>query len=197
MLAIIEETVTPACLWRENPYRLVSLWDMLRFNAHTFVAVSTNIGQLLMDIRSGRLPNMESAKSVHQGLELIRTECLDLGLKFSAEQAQRLNVQESWIAAAEQSNPIPMRNLEGQLRELQQRICDEMKGRVYLQLNPDNSQLYSPTEPAFGQVVFDNFPSAIDDVVEAGNCLAMDRSTAAVFHLMRVMESALKVLGRE
>jgi hypothetical protein len=34
------------------------------------------------------------------------------------------------------------------------------------------------------------------DIEEAGKCLACNRSTAAVFHLMRVMEVALRVLAK-
>jgi hypothetical protein len=52
-------------------------------------------------------------------------------------------------------------------------------------------------EKSFGQKVYDAFPSARLDVKEAGNCLAGDCATAAVFHLMRVAEVALRELARD
>jgi hypothetical protein len=48
----------------------------------------------------------------------------------------------------------------------------------------------------FGQLVNDKFPASIDDIEEAGKCIALGRGTGAVMHLMRVMEVGLKSLGR-
>ena len=47
----------------------------------------------------------------------------------------------------------------------------------------------------FGKAVGDAFPSATYDIAESGACLALDRGTACVFHLMRVLEIGLTVLG--
>lgn len=49
----------------------------------------------------------------------------------------------------------------------------------------------------FGQAVKKAFPSAAEDICEAGNCLAAECNTAAVFHLMRVAEVGLKALARD
>ncbi len=48
----------------------------------------------------------------------------------------------------------------------------------------------------FGIEVFNSFPSANDDIAEAGNCLALERPTACVMHLMRVCEAGLKALAK-
>ena len=47
----------------------------------------------------------------------------------------------------------------------------------------------------FGDEVFNKFPSAKNDIFEAGTCLALERGTATVMHLMRVVEVGLKVLA--
>jgi hypothetical protein len=47
----------------------------------------------------------------------------------------------------------------------------------------------------FGDEVFDKFPSARNDISEAGTCLALERGTACVMHLMRACEVGLKVLA--
>lgn len=56
---------------------------------------------------------------------------------------------------------------------------------------PDGAELFRQKNPFFGDKVEDAFPRAAEDISEAGKCLALDRSTAAVFHLMRAMESAV------
>jgi hypothetical protein len=50
-------------------------------------------------------------------------------------------------------------------------------------------------ERLFGEEVYDSFPAAREDIREAGNCIAAECCTAAVFHLMRAAEVALRVLA--
>jgi hypothetical protein len=47
----------------------------------------------------------------------------------------------------------------------------------------------------FEESVYVRFPSTSDDIEEAGKCLGMGRNTAAAFHLMRVLEVALRRLA--
>jgi hypothetical protein len=47
----------------------------------------------------------------------------------------------------------------------------------------------------FGESVNNAFPSAAPDIREAGNCLAADCNTAAVFHLMRAVEWGLRAFA--
>jgi hypothetical protein len=47
----------------------------------------------------------------------------------------------------------------------------------------------------FDVFVTDIYPQLSYDIVEAGNCLALDRTTACVFHLMRVMEFGVQRFG--
>ncbi len=54
---------------------------------------------------------------------------------------------------------------------------------------------YYDQQELFGKEVFDNFPSANNDISEAGTCLALERGTACVMHLMRVSEVGLKALA--
>ena len=51
-------------------------------------------------------------------------------------------------------------------------------------------------EKPLGESVYAAFPSARDDAKAAGNCLAADLNTAAVFHLMRIVEIGLRKLAR-
>ena len=69
-----------------------------------------------------------------------------------------------------------------------------MKSRTFLCIEPKQARLLIG-ESLFGKDVRVAFPSAIIDIEEAGKCLAFERWTACVFHLMRVMETGLHVLG--
>ena len=50
-----ERAALPVCLppWRENPYRLVSLWDMLRFHAGSFVIRAASLMKFWQGLRHG------------------------------------------------------------------------------------------------------------------------------------------------
>jgi hypothetical protein len=49
----------------------------------------------------------------------------------------------------------------------------------------------------FSKAVYETIPESAYDIHAAGNCLAFDLNTAAVFHLMRVAEIGLRCLAGE
>ncbi len=69
-------------------------------------------------------------------------------------------------------------------------IHHELDGRISLMISPSKVSYYRQLEHLFGQEVFDKFDAAREDIEEAGKCIALGRSTAAVFHLMRALENA-------
>src|ERR1700719_4665247 len=71
----------------------------------------------------------------------------------------------------------------------------ELLNRVFVEPEPRYKQYYEQTL-LLGQSVFDAFPSANDDIYEAGMCLALERATACVMHLNRVLECGLLALAR-
>ena len=81
------------------------------------------------------------------------------------------------------------------LRELQSRIEDQLSSKHFLFIQPARIDYYQ-SPMLFGQNVNDKFPAAIGDIEDAGKCLAVGLGTSAVMHLMRVMESGLKTLGK-
>jgi hypothetical protein len=70
----------------------------------------------------------------------------------------------------------------------------EAHAKVFLGLDTSNAALWNDTQP-FGADVFAAFPSAQLDISEASKCLAVNRGTACVMHLMRAIEVALKALA--
>lgn len=88
----------------------------------------------------------------------------------------------------------------GQLKEtcsdLLSRLLDEAFATVFLSIDSDKTKFYTETN-LFGAEVAERLAPAIGDIEEAGKCLALDRGTACVFHLMRVMEVGLKRLASD
>ncbi len=72
-------------------------------------------------------------------------------------------------------------------------VYHELEQRKFFHLPTDRAK-YFDHEKLFGDDVYSAFPPAIPDVRESGNCLAMGRNTAAVFHLMRSVEWGLRAL---
>lgn len=81
------------------------------------------------------------------------------------------------------------------VRELKTRLKDELNEREFLYAPPAMVKFYK--DPMlFGKDVNDRFPMAIDDIEEAGKCLALGQGTACVLHTMRIIEVGLKALGK-
>jgi len=78
--------------------------------------------------------------------------------------------------------------------ELQRRIKDEIQSILWLYIPRERAKYYASNE--FGEDVLGAFHSAGYDIEEAGKCYALARYTACVFHLMRVMEVALRALAK-
>lgn len=139
-------------------------------------------------------------ETLHAGALQFHKSCTDLGLGMCAASAARLIVVLDRVAAVLANNPnesgvqignaesIPM---QGYMAEIANRIKDELGSRLMLVIPTENAAQYEQLEPPFGKDFAGKFPSAQYDLAEAGKCLALSRSTAAVFHLMRVIEVGL------
>ena len=76
-------------------------------------------------------------------------------------------------------------------------LKDELDGKKFLTLTLKEADLYEASSPPFGEKVENRFQIIVDDIRESSKCLALGRSTATVFHLMRVMEAGLRALAAE
>jgi hypothetical protein len=79
--------------------------------------------------------------------------------------------------------------------EIQTRVVDDLSDRWFLHIPPSSVELYLQPTPPFGTKVEKQFPLMSEDISEATKCLALRRSTAVVFHLMRVMELGVQSFG--
>ena len=79
---------------------------------------------------------------------------------------------------------------------LERRLIDELKLVSCFALEGHAQELYQ-AERLFGTNVADRFAAVVVDIEEAGKCLALDRATACVFHLMRVLDHGLQRLATD
>lgn len=125
----------------------------------------------------------ESKKSIAQYTTGMRALCQELHLPTSDDLATYLDTSRNWGM------------FRSSLAALEKAIHAELKQRLFFE--PDaRFKPHFKNDQLFGPEVFKAFPSANDDIYEAGMCLALERGTACVMHLMRVVESGLKVLAK-
>jgi len=198
------------------PYRLWSVWDMYRLNARKFVYACLSLSalsQFLVTIRQVR-PPVQVRGSKHFLLEAreetneLRTILGDMGLPVSAEACQTV-LQRMDDALANPQNeshghfqliePAAM-GIEASLIDLKNTLPRELESQYVLAMPFNKIKYYEQRDPLFGSDVATKFASAAAfEIDESGKCFSLNRYTATVFHLMRVMEvgitAARKSLG--
>src|ERR1700704_2760134 len=86
-------------------------------------------------------------------------------------------------------------DLVSALTNVERTMHQELLNREFIE--PDVKYIkYYDKPKLFDDLVFDNFPSANDDIYEAGMCLALERATACVMHLNRALECGLAALAK-
>lgn len=71
----------------------------------------------------------------------------------------------------------------------------QMASKVTISLPSRHASYLAKEDCPYGRDVEDAFPEAGEDILEAARCLALGRSTAVVFHLMRAMEAAVQKIA--
>lgn len=115
----------------------------------------------------------------------FESECRRIGLPITASGLSRLK------AAIGYEGRFFLKTRIDSLREV---FLDEVWDLKFL-LVPKEVVVYPAGEP-LGREVALRFPQFTEDLDEAAKCLALGMGTATVFHLMRVMELAVRLLGR-
>lgn len=116
--------------------------------------------------------------------------CEKVGFRNGQDAAYALTMKMSHLSSHDSSSMFTdLDNLDNQL------IRDEFE-HTFIQISGERRRYANRTQP-LGKDVAAKFPSAESDLIEAGNCLAVECNTAAAFHLMRAAEVGLWELGRD
>jgi len=81
------------------------------------------------------------------------------------------------------------------LIELQNNLWVDLSSCWFLMLTSEVRDFYEQANPPFGEMVAKTFPELSNEIAAASRCYALDEWTACVFHLMRLLEQALRVLA--
>jgi hypothetical protein len=161
---------------------------MLRLYAERFVDASNYLGALAtvaeqFEDRSETI-NMQSGDlvpaNIKKNLDQLLADREALKLRLTVIQIKRL---------LNNTNDLEPKMLQRHLHSIFMRFRDELEDRAMYWIPPDRSVYYE--EPLQGwSAVIDRFGCAFD-VEEARKCVALERYTAAVFHLMKIVEAAV------
>ena len=180
---------------RFQPRGLVSLWDMLEIDAWEFVTTIQSLatmefalGQKDSIAKNGKqkINDEEAREMVLSSLEAFIRSCYALSANNSVAKAQRVRKR---IIDRE----CTYKELRMAIIDMRDRFRDELESVKLFGMNERESVFFdsSPSER-----VAEAFPSACFDLEEAGKCMALNRSTAAVLHLMRALEHPLQAMAK-
>jgi len=188
----------PACdCLAIQPGRTWSVWDMLEINGPLFVGVVAQMTRYETTIEIRR----------KQGEDVNVSMADDLRKIFSAQMQsllidlKTLDALVTHAAATElDRHLLTDRNftfgeLHFKLREMKNTLLRELDLRKLFVLDTRRSIYYAPAGKLIADAVLQRFPQLLDDIEGAGHCVATGEGTAAVMHLMRVMEVGLKALS--
>lgn len=116
-------------------------------------------------------------------VDKLEDVCVEHGFKSSGDKCER--IKERFRSA----DTIPIDYPEGAalLRDLRERIEDDLKSHLFAHLTPEEADLYSsPTK--HWDIAVSRFPRIRFDVEECSKCFALSRYGAAIFHVLLVAE---------
>lgn len=183
-----------------NSHRLVSLWEIMNiFKSWELARLLGELSKLqhhCLEIKGQtgggtKTPHSVIKKSLAR-LRGIEKLCRETGFNAAMNKS---GLTASHIEAAAN---LDVSALQCDLRNVEDVLLTELFTHRFLYVNPDRAKYLqvfaSKEEPIFGSKVWGAFPAARFDIQEAGNCLAAECNTAAVFHLMRAVEWGLRAL---
>ena len=126
----------------------------------------------------------EHAKFFLDGAKEICSFCDDAGFSMTKIPLQRL------LRIADTDRGVDFETLGHLYGNALERLRDEASAISVFRISSDKVKYYDERVP-MGDSVSDSFPSTAFDAVETYRCFALNRNTACVFHLMRIMEIGL------
>ncbi len=179
----------------QQPYEWVSLMELLEMYAGAYWRMSGMIGQIICHLEAGAM-GATLSEQVHDAvggtLGELQRDMERLRLESPLKQLQRIR---DYLNGKESNGEVVYSVLRQRIAALHERMIDDLEARCFLCVPQEVTELYRQPRPLFGEEVEKKFPQMAEDVSEAGKCLSLYRPTAAVFHLMRVMEIAVQRFG--
>jgi hypothetical protein len=87
--------------------------------------------------------------------------------------------------------------LSSELHHLFRTIELELGFAIFVQIPADRHGYYELLQSRLNENIPLKLPSVVSDLEEGSKCFALGRPTACVFHMMRVMEISVQILGKK
>lgn len=147
------------------------------------------VGKLRKSRGAGAEVNPSVVAAIRHNVGSLINICGQIGLESTV---RALRNEDSFLQSKEWVKTAA--SLESHLRMIRVHVVQGLHSIEFLYVAQDRTTCVDH-EALFGESVKSAFPSAAGDIVAAGNCLAAECSTAAVFHLMRAAEIGLRALA--
>lgn len=174
--------------------KIVSLWDMFELKADAFVravARFSNLnGHLAVSLSQMELVGKKEREMIIGQLSGFAADAVTMELPVTRKAVVR------WLERIADPEPIKFVELRMMLVDVENRFKDEVGATKLYAICGRDIDLLSPASVLLGEAVMTAYPSIQYDCEEAAKCLCMDRPTASVFHVMRMLEIGLKALHR-
>lgn len=181
------------------PGKLWSLLEMLELNANAFIGAATQVRSLIHRIENVTEKNThivgDDLSFIANHLDGFIVEVEKIGARSASIAANRLLQQ----VLSEVPN-LSYSAAQMRIIEIESRFADHLVDIKMFVLNQQETILMQPVDgllsvaghpvEGFAQA----FPNASFEIEEASKCIALSRSTAAVFHSMRALECGIKAM---
>jgi hypothetical protein len=149
---------------------------MLTSYARIFVSAFGGLQRLRYSI-SPSGPSVPFPDEIKEILDLVSNSGHFLGLHGTKRLADDLS---------ERIGTISNDALAAKIQSIEVLMKKELADKEFFHVPKERVDFYN-NKSLCGELVAEKFPYAVPDIIEAGNCYALDRPTACVFHLMRVI----------
>jgi hypothetical protein len=118
----------------------------------------------------------------------VQMECVNHGLSETAKKCAR-------IMHDCHSRPVTYREIIAALKELRERLEDELESQLFLHLSPQEAEAYEKPAKDWSKAIA-RFPRIRTDVEDSSKCFAFGMYAAAVFHILLVAEFGVIELAK-
>jgi len=179
-IAVLEiECVTAAHLWETSPYGVVSLLEMLRLYADMFIKTFWGLSEIegKWHRSDGKIPIPQALAAAIVNLDVL---CQHHGLTHTAQKCARVR---------QECQTVGMSYRDGvtALKEIRERLEDELHSRLFLQVPQESVKAYIDPLEGWKEVTA-RFHKTRTDIEDSSKCFALEMYSASVFHVLLVAE---------
>ncbi|MGO9571775.1 MAG: hypothetical protein ACLP5H_29970 [Desulfomonilaceae bacterium] len=189
-----------------RPFQLVSLWDMLDICADRFVGATAYLLDLHIRYQLSSPEDHEVSRpnplavSKEVAFTALRTTTLSRLQELhkdllSMECCVTANLIEQIIGRIGIPDDRLMDLIVDEIGQINLTLIRELKSKKLYTIPAREAQYYEKRGTILGEELLSKSPGLgrlREDAGEAGNCFALGRYTACVFHLMRIMETLVQ-----